>query len=77
MVFLNMIFARSTSMVLIGKSEVKDTLGRPNRNIRGFIAKLETSRTRKQLELKLSEYVDNDLQSSVDRISEVKYPGLK
>lgn len=40
------------------KSDVKDTLGRPNRDIRGFLAKLETSRTRKQLELKVSEYVD-------------------
>ncbi|KAF3398756.1 hypothetical protein DPV78_006354 [Talaromyces pinophilus] len=27
------------------KSDVKDTLGRPNRDIRGFLAKLETSRT--------------------------------
>lgn len=54
------------------KSDVKDTLGRPNRDIRGFLAKLETSRTRKQLELKLSEYVDHDLQRT-----SAMYPGVK
>jgi nucleoside phosphorylase len=58
------------------KSDVKDTLGRPNRDIRGSLAKLETSRTRKQLELKLSEYVHRDLQLSSDRTS-AKYPGVK
>lgn len=58
------------------KSDVKDTLGRPNRDIRGFLNKLETSRTRKQLELKLSEYVDNGLQVSSDR-TDRKYPGVK
>lgn len=54
------------------KSDVKDALCRPNRDIRGFLAKLETSRTKKQLELTLSEYVDHDLQRTG-----ADYPGAR